>query len=105
MDALHAVAPEHRRPEVAAKIPARLREVVILEATAGLVDADPVALLRQSQRGHGPTEPGADDHDVFIEPRHRTPSDRIVASGTIIVSAAGSTATVHTFSPTRSPSA
>ena len=69
MDPLHAVAPEPRRPEVAAGVPRGLREVLVLEPPPGLEHEHPVALLGGPQRGHRPTEARADDEDVDVDAR------------------------------------
>ena len=44
----------------------RRREVVVVEARAGLQDADAVTLLGQPQRGDGSAEAGPDDQDVEV---------------------------------------
>ena len=74
VDALDAVEPEAGRVEEATHAPRGLGEVVVVEAAAGLEDADPVALLGEPERRDRPAEPGADDDDVVVHGLgHRAP--------------------------------
>src|SRR6185436_17593936 len=59
-----------RKPQELGQVPLALREVFVVPAPARLHDADPVALLRSSERGDTSTEPRADDHDVVLEGAH-----------------------------------
>jgi hypothetical protein len=67
VDPLDAVAAELRAEQEPLGVERGLGQVLVLEPGAGLEYADPVALLGQPQRGHGPAEPGADDEDVVVE--------------------------------------
>ncbi len=53
-----------RRPEVAAQIPVRAREVLGAEPAAVFEEQDPVSLLDQAQGAHAAAEPRADDDPV-----------------------------------------
>ena len=68
-DPLDSVAPEPRRVQEAAQVPARAREVVRPEAPARLEHGHRVALLRQAQGGHGAAEAAPDD-DRVVAPAH-----------------------------------
>ena len=57
--------PEPRRPEVAAAVPGRVRELVVLEPAPALEHRDAVALLGEAERGHAAAEPGP-DHDPVV---------------------------------------
>src|SRR5262249_55001619 len=57
-------------PEEARQMPLALRNVLVLPPLPGLHDADPVALLRRTERGDTPPESGADDRYVVVEARH-----------------------------------
>ena len=59
------------------KVPRGLREVLVLEARAGLDHADAVALLGQAQCGDRATEPRPDNEYVEVEVGHARPSFRM----------------------------
>ena len=61
-------------------MPLALRNVVVVPALAGLHDADPVALLRGTERGDASAEPRADDHHVVVEARHEVSPRPVVIS-------------------------
>ena len=71
LDPLDAVQLRRREPQEVRQVPLRLRDVLVLPAPAGFHDADPVALLRGTQRGDAAAEPRADDHHVVVEARHQ----------------------------------
>ena len=66
VDALDAVAPDRRRPQVALEVEGPGGEVGVLETGAGLEHADLVALLGQPQRRDGSAEAGPDHQDVEV---------------------------------------
>ena len=61
------------QPQEVRQIPLGLRNVFVFPAPAGLHDADPVALLRGTERGNAATEARADDHHVVVEACHGSP--------------------------------
>src|SRR5699024_12512819 len=66
---LDAVAAQLRGPQEVLQVPARPREVPVLESPTGLEDGDPVPLLRETKGGAGSAETGADDQDVGVDRR------------------------------------
>ena len=62
-----AAAAHGRQPEPPLHVPVRLREVGGGEARALFEDEHAIALFRETQRAHAPSEPGADDHGVGVE--------------------------------------
>ncbi len=72
MDALDAVHTQFGRPQEFAEVPRGLGHVLVGEAPAGFENADPVALLRQAQRGDAAAKTRTDDQDVVV--RFHVPS-------------------------------
>jgi hypothetical protein len=68
VDPLDAEAAERGHPEEPAQVPARRREVGVLEPPARFVDEHVVALLGEPQGSDGTAEAGTDDDDVVIGP-------------------------------------
>ena len=66
-----APQPQARRPEVAAKVPGRLREVLVAEPPAALDDRHPIPLLGEPQRRDAASEARADHEPVVVVPAAR----------------------------------
>ena len=75
LDPVHLCCGE---PEEVLQIPLGLRNVFVFPAPAGLHDADPVALLRRTERGNASAEAGADDHHVVVEAAMRSLLGRLI---------------------------
>ena len=65
-----AAQADPRHPVVAAELPGRLGEVLVLVAAPGLDHPDRVALLGQAQRRNRAPEARADHDPVVVHPRH-----------------------------------
>ena len=94
LDPLDPVQLRRGEPQEVRQMPLALRDVLVLPALAGLHDADPVALLRGTERGDASTEPRADDHHVVVEARHHPrrlvlQGPRCVAPGNTLNSSRG----------------